>query len=143
MFSKVTESWYVTKVLSQKYHRYPEIAMKIRVNLKIKEPGKYSLPLIPSTHQHVGSCNADVLEIKEKSFSILNHINNTHWWEDHSVFKRYHYLTFVKAERREKAWSSENSNNALFTIVTGKSILKGLDYWENFEQRGNIEISRM
>ena len=55
VFYKVTESWCVEKVLSQKSCPYLEILMKTKVDLKTTKPFKYCLPIIPSIPQHISS----------------------------------------------------------------------------------------
>ena len=55
MFSKVTESWRVKKVLLQKSWPYLKVLMKTTVDLKTTKSSEYSLPLTPSIPQHISS----------------------------------------------------------------------------------------
>ena len=88
------------------------------------------------------SCEGNVIMLKEKWLSILNHVCNKHKWEDCQLYKKCTHPRLTKKEKRIKKWLVRGSPayNALEKIVTDKNLIKDLKHLVDFRHTGNLEV---
>ena len=88
------------------------------------------------------SCNGNVVDLREKWLSILNHIKNEHDWESNEIFHQCAHNELTLYQMKTKPWLKESSYAyaALQRIVTDKNLISDLKYLTEFNHTGTLEV---